>query len=223
MSYHSAPPRLRALPAQRLRHPDLASALLLAALTLVAAAPLIWRGTMIGQDTSTFFYPWFSYLGEHLRAGDLPLWSPHQFSGAPFLADPQSGWMYLPAMVLFSILPLSLAAKGYILFHLLLGGVSTYVLGRVLRMSVPGALVAAVAYELAGLPYVNATCCPNHTGVPAWLPLTLLGAELAIRRPRLPDSAPWWGLSGLALSQTLASWLGQGSYYALLALGVYVT
>ena len=50
----------------------------------------------------------------------------------------------------------------------------------------------------------------------------MLGAELAIRSCRWRDRGLWWGVSGLGLSQILASWLGQGSYYALLALGGYV-
>ena len=37
-----------------------------------------------------------------------------QFGGAPFAADPQSGWTYLPAMVLFTALPVS-AAKFFAL------------------------------------------------------------------------------------------------------------
>ncbi|MCA1717341.1 MAG: hypothetical protein LC781_11095, partial [Actinobacteria bacterium] len=58
--------------------------------------------------------------------------------------------------------------------------------------------------------------------VMVWLPLAILGAELAIRSSRWLDRGLWWGISGLALSQILAAWPGQGSYYALLALGGYV-
>ncbi|MDQ3856213.1 MAG: hypothetical protein M3281_07460, partial [Chloroflexota bacterium] len=69
---------------------------------------------MVGLDSSVFFYPMFSYLGQSLRAGDIPQWNPWLLSGAPFAADPQSGWMYLPAMLLFTVLPLELAAKSYL-------------------------------------------------------------------------------------------------------------
>ncbi|MDQ4128530.1 MAG: YfhO family protein, partial [Actinomycetota bacterium] len=42
------------------------------------------------------------------------------------------------------------------------------------------------------------------------------------RSPRWPERGLWLGVSGLGLSQILAVWPGQGSYYALLALGGYV-
>ena len=154
--------------------------------------------------------------------GDIPAWNPYQFSGAPFAADPLSGWTYLPAMILFTILPLAAAAGSYLFVHLLLAGLFTYALARALRMNVAGALLAAVAYEFNGFMYWRNVCCSPYASVMTWLPLAVLGAELAIRSSRWLDRGLWWGVGGLALSQVLAAWPGQGSYYALLALGGYV-
>ncbi len=204
------------------RHKDLAAGLALVVLTLIAGWPLVAGGIVVGKDSISQFYPWYSFLGESLRSGDVPGWNPHQFSGAPFAGDPLSGWTYLPAMVLFTLLPLATAASIYVLFHLLLAGLGTYALARVLRMNVAGSLLAAVAYEYTGYMYYRNICCFAYSGVSSWLPLAILGAELAIRSHRWISRGPWWGLSGLAVSQILAAWLGQGSYYALLALGGYV-
>ena len=55
-------------------------------------------GIVVGKDTVTQYYPWYSYLGERLRSGDIPAWNPYQFSGASLAAEPLSGWTYLPAM-----------------------------------------------------------------------------------------------------------------------------
>ena len=140
----------------------------------------------------------------------------------PFAADPLSGWTYLPAMLLFTFLPLVVAAKGYVFFHLLLAGLSAYALARALGIGVGGASMAAVAYGYSGFMYLQSTCCFPYVAVSAWLPLALLGAEMAIHGSRWTERFLWWGVSGLALSQILAAWLGQGSYYALLALGGYV-
>ncbi len=203
-------------------HADALTLALIVALTVLAWLRLIIGGTMVGQDAATQFYPWFSYLGQGLRSGGIPEWNPHQFSGAPFAADPQSGWMYLPAMLLFTMLPFEGAVKAYMLIHLLLGGLGMYALARALGMDTIGALVAAVGYEYAGFLYGRIPCCPNHSGIMTWLPITILGAEMAIRSQGRVSKCLWWGLSGLALSQILAIWLGQGSYYALLALGGYV-
>jgi len=204
------------------RHVDLVAGLVLVVLTLIAGWNLVGGGIVVGKDSITQFYPWYSFLGESLRSGDVPGWNPHQFSGAPFAGDPLSGWTYLPAMLLFTLLPLAAAASIYVLFHLLLAGLSTYALARALRMNVAGAMLAAVAYEYTGYMYYRSICCFAYSGVSSWLPLAILGAELAIRSSRWISRGPWWGLSGLAVSQILAAWLGQGSYYALLALGGYV-
>jgi hypothetical protein len=195
------------------------SAIILA--SLVAGAYLSWGGTLVGKDSITQFYPWYSFLGESLRAGEIPGWNPAQFSGAPFAGDPLSGWTYLPAMVFFTLLPVPAAAAGYLLFHLLLAGLSTYWLARALRIGTAGALLAAAAYELNGYFYLRSICCFAYPSVSAWFPLAILGAEMAIRASGWRRRWLWWGVAGLALSQILASWLGQGSYYALLALGAY--
>ena len=204
------------------RHENLAAGFLLLVLTLIAVWDLVTGGIVVGKDTVTQYYPWYSYLGERLRSGDIPAWNPYQFSGAPFAADPLSGWTYLPAMILFTILPVSLAAGSYLIVHLFLAGLFTYALARVLRINVAGALLAAVAYEFNGFMYWRNLCCSPYAGVMTWLPLAVLGAELAIRSSRWLDRGLWWGVGGLALSQILAAWPGQGSYYALLALGGYV-
>jgi hypothetical protein len=204
------------------RHENLAAGFLILVFTLVAVWGLVGNGIVVGKDTITQYYPWYSYLGERLRSGDIPAWNPYQFSGAPFAADPLSGWTYLPAMFLFAVLPVSIAAGSYLFVHLLLAGLFTYALARTLRMNVAGALLASVAYEFNGFMYWRNVCCSPYVGVMTWLPLAILGAELAIRSPRWLDRGLWWGVGGLALSQILAAWPGQGSYYALLALGGYV-
>ncbi|MEZ4496724.1 MAG: hypothetical protein R2845_08105 [Thermomicrobiales bacterium] len=129
-------------------------------ITFVASLVLFGGGVIIGQDSATQFYPWYSYLGERLSAFDVPGWNPYQFAGAPFAGDPQSGWMYFPAMVLFSLFSVAMAAPIFILFHLMLAGAGTYILSRLLGIGAGGALVAAAAYELTSPVYGRSVCCP---------------------------------------------------------------
>jgi hypothetical protein len=189
---------------------------------VVAVWDLISGGVVVSKDPITQYYPWYSHLGERLRSGDIPAWNPSQFSGAPFAGDPLSGWTYLPAMILFTVLPLSAAASSFVFIHLLLAGLFTYALARTLRINVAGSMLAAVVYEFNGFMYWRNLCCSPYAQVMVWLPLAILGVELAVRSSRWLDRGLWWGVGGLALSQILAAWPGQGSYYALLALGGYV-
>ncbi len=213
--------RSRLLPTVE-QHKDLACVASLLVFTLIATWGLVVGGIVVSKDPITQYFPWYAYLGERLASGDLPAWNPHQFSGAPFAGDPLSGWAYLPAMILFTLLPVSAAAGGLVFVQLLLAGLFTYALARTLRVNVAGSMLAAVAYEFNGFMYWRNLCCSPYASVMAWLPLTILGAELAIRSSRWPDRGLWWGVSGLGISQVLAGWPGQGSYYALLALGGYV-
>src|SRR5206468_10767911 len=106
--------------------------------------------TWIGMDTATAFFPWYTFLGEQLRGGHIPVWNPHQFSGAPFAADPESGWMYLPAMVAFTLLPVELAIRAHLIFPVLLAAGSTYALARALGANSIGALLAGTIYAHSG-------------------------------------------------------------------------
>ena len=156
--------RSRLIPAAE-HHKDLAAGFLLGIFTLIAVWTLVRGGAVVGKDTITQYYPWYSYLGERLRSGDIPAWNPHQFSGAPFAADPLSGWTYLPAMVLFTILPVSATAGSYVFVNLFLAGLFTYALARALRINVAGALLAAVVYEFNGFMYWRNVCCSPYAGV----------------------------------------------------------
>src|ERR687884_197187 len=205
-----------------LRHPDAAMVFSLLALTVIGEWDLLRSQTTLGSDAATQYYLFYYFLGKSLSSGQIPAWNPYQFSGTPFAGDPLSGWSYLPAMILFSLLPLVAAVKSFMFLHLLLAGLSTYALARALGIGIPGAFLSAIAYEYSGLFYLDNACCFQYTGVMAWLPLAMLGAEMAIRSSSWLLRGMWWGISGLALSQTLAAWFGQGSYYALLAVGGYI-
>ena len=201
---------------------DLFGLLAILAVTTTASLYLLSGGTLVGQDAATQFYPWYGYLGQQLRAFEIPGWNPFQFAGAPFAADPQSGWTYVPAMVLFGLFPLHLAVPALLWLHLALAGYGTYLLARALRMPVAAAVVAATAYQLTGPVLGRSACCPAATEIAVWTPWVMAGAELAIRAGERRHRFGGWVLAGFALSQALATWLGQGSYYVLLALAGYI-
>ena len=55
---------------------------------------LLWNG--VAQ-----FYPWRELVHRSMvKHGELPLWNPHQFCGAPFVGNGQSGLFYPPHWLL---------------------------------------------------------------------------------------------------------------------------
>jgi len=194
----------------------------LVVLTLLGEWPLLHGRVVAGLDGLTQFYPWYELVGATLREGRLPGWNPHAFAGAPLAANPLSGWTYLPAMLAFTLLPLTPAIVAYQLTHVLLATLGAYGLGRALGLDMAGAALAAVAYGQGGLITAEAACCFAFASVGAWLPVLLLGSALAIRAGGWRGRVRGWSLAALALSQIFASWPGQGSYYALLVFGSFV-
>jgi hypothetical protein len=172
-------------------------------------------------DWPTTGFAWYAFLGERLRAFDIPGWTPHQLSGAPFAGDPTSGWGYLPAMALYALLPAEPATTLFLGFHVALSAVATYALARLLGLSPGSAFVAGAAYGFPWLIFAGASLVLFFQ-VTAWMPVALLGVELAVR------PGPAWRrlggivVTGLAISQCLAAWTGQLGYYALLVIGGWV-
>ena len=77
-------------------------------------------------DILAFWLPRFSFLGRELAAGHVPLWNPNEMLGYRFAADPQSGWLYVPPMVLFSTLSPGAAMRALIVFNPLLAGLGLF-------------------------------------------------------------------------------------------------
>ena len=200
--------------------------LLALAVLLSLSALLIWHRIWIWNglaylDVATFYMPWYAFLGQHLREFQIPAWNPHLFSGVPFTGDPQSGWMYLPAMVFFSLLNPLAAYKAFLIFHLLMAGLSTYVFARVVGIGAFGSLAAAIAFEFGPLSS-HIACCLIHVQLAVWIPPALLGVELASRGDRWSARLGWWSLTAVAVSQMAAAWVGQGVYNGVLVTGAYI-
>lgn len=133
--------------------PVLRSALPYAALVLVAAAYL-WEvlslsGVPVARDMQMFFVPQKHILWAALSEGRVPLWTQFIGTGAPFLANVQSGVFYPPHW-LYSILPFYTAFNLLVVFHFALGGVFAYLLCRRLGIRREAAYLAAASWMLGG-------------------------------------------------------------------------
>lgn len=178
-----------------------------------------WLGS---TDRIAFFIPMYGFLGDRLREFDVPGWNPHVQSGAPFAGDPESGWMYFPAMAAFALFNPSLAYKAMMLAQLLVAALSIYPLARLLGLRPVSALVTTVSFVFGAFTFQHTGGATVATHVSAWLPLAFLGVELALRVTTWPRRTFAAFLAGLAISQMLAGWPGQGSAYTLLMVAGWV-
>jgi hypothetical protein len=213
----SGPIRLRTIPA------DAWALGLLVVLTGLATWHLAYYDVWLTQqDIINFFIPWYGYLGHRLSEGAIPGWIPYAGGGAPFAGDPQSGWMYFPAMALFPFFSLVVAFKLLIGLQFLICGVTMHLFARVMGLGVAASLVAAIVFEFN--PFANnpAYCCTNRLQIWTWIPMLLLGVELGLRAGRWRDRLMPCCLAALALSQMYAGWPGQGLMYALLVFASFL-
>ena len=196
------------------------AAVLLGALCVVYWRTLFATAPPFGEDTGSFYAPLYSLLSRALLSGEVPGWNPHQGAGLPFVADPQIGWGYLPAMLLFGLLPTLAALRVYVFFHIALATYSIYGLGLATGMPRRGALVAGLTFGLSA-PFFHSQ--PDlaylHTFSLAAAVLLLVEATHTAhrRRTRLLYATG----AAFLFRQQMLLWPGQGTLYVAAMLSVY--
>ncbi len=143
-------------------------------LVLVFFWRLLFSGLILGRgDTFLYFYPYWQAAAEALAQRRAPLWNPHIFMGAPFVANSQVGFFYPLNWPLWLLFPAPYAVSASVVIHVILAGAGAYVLARrQLALSVAAAALAAVSFALGG--YVGAQVeHVNQLQGLAWLPWLL--------------------------------------------------
>jgi hypothetical protein len=173
-------------------------------------------------------------LAEHLPAkrflvrwwqatGEVPLWCPDSFAGAPFVHDIQVAAFYPPHGLLY-LLPEEYVGTGMswlVVFHVLVAGWTMFAYASAQGLGRLGALVAAVGYMFAGKWMLHLLAAGHYITVGlAWLPLVLLLLEEAIRRGSVLY-ATWAGAAfALIVLGTHPQWtFYAGLFIALWTLG----
>ncbi|TET99513.1 MAG: hypothetical protein E3J29_02630, partial [Dehalococcoidia bacterium] len=114
---------------------DLTSLALLALIAVAFFWPLVFAGQWIprgGGDLVSFLWPMYRFAARSLRAGVIPLWNPYLYSGAPFVADNQSGVFYPINLLTFALFgePSYGTMEALGVFHVWLAGVNMFALAR---------------------------------------------------------------------------------------------
>lgn len=173
---------------------------------VVLGVAFLWEvfslvGVPVARDMQMFFVPQKHLLWEALRAGEVPLWTQHIGTGAPFLANVQSGVFYPPNW-LYAILPFYAAFNLLVVLHFVLGGVFAYALCRALRMSPEASLIGALCWMLGGY-FASLLNLVNALQGAAWAP------ALAWALVRMTDDASHRAVGRLVLVAICAVLAGE--------------
>lgn len=204
------------------RHPTAASVGGLALLVLVMFRDVLFAGgsrVLGAPDTDLFlqFVSWREFGFRELAAGNVPLWNPHIYGGAPYFGGMQAALFY-PVNWLFLVLPTAAAFNWTIAIGVWLLGCFMWLWGRRRGLGPAAAFVAAALLMFSG-PHFLHIHAGHVTNLPAmtWVPLIFLALDewLDSRRPR------WLLVGMLAVAMQIFAGHPQYVFYAALTAGIY--
>lgn len=85
------------------------------------------RKDLLGFDTVRMMGSWRQFITDELKSGRLPAWNPHQFAGAPLLANFQSA-IFFPPNLIYLILPFHIAWTILVISQPILASIGMYLL-----------------------------------------------------------------------------------------------
>jgi Bacterial membrane protein YfhO len=185
-------------------------------LLIVGAVAFALRGfvfhdalTDAHPDLLAFWLPRWTFLGRSLAAGHVPLWNPYEMAGYRFAADPQSGWLYAPAMVLFSRLSPGAAIRAMVVLNPVLAGLGLYAFLRVEGFGRVAATTGGLSLASAMSTSEIALAMP-FAGALAWSTVTLLAAAGCVRSSVWSGRIAWLMLGAFGWSQIASAHLSHG-------------
>lgn len=186
-------------------------------LPFLAFPEIIFGGqTLYRTDITWIHYPGHIFMAAEWLAGRVPLWDPYRQGGVPMLAEPQIGVLYpLRALFLSSLSP-SLELSLFIMLHLSLAALFTFILARSLGQSQIAATLAGLAFGFGGFLMAQVSNL-NIMSAAAWLPLVLWALMAALRQ------RSWLAmlLAGIPLALQIYTAHSQIVFYTLVIVAAY--
>ena len=122
---------------------------LLAHSSLTSRAGVIENGSYINSDPIVQMIPWTALAWTQVHHGILPLWNPYNGLGLPLAFNWQSAPFGIASLIGY-LFPADYAYTAAVVATLIIAGAGGYVLGRILRLGLLGAVMVATVFELSG-------------------------------------------------------------------------
>ena len=152
-----------------------------------------------------------------LKKGNLPLWNPHIFSGAPFFGGFESALLY-PLNLIFLIFPAAMAINLGIALHVFLCGIFTYLWLSHRNLHPLACFFSAVLLMFSGAFFMNVYAGHlSNLSTMTWAPLLFLALDGFFIAP----SAGWFLLGVLAITMQFLGGHPQHVYYTAIAAFLY--
>ncbi len=179
--------------------------------------PLFDDQASIQWDMADVHYSAQKYFEQSLRSTGFPRWTPFEFSGFPFLADPQTAAWYPLHWPFFLIGITPRAMEWELALHAFLALGGMFLLARKFLRNTSAALVAAVFYAFGGFFAGHS----SHLGIfetAALFPWLLWAAALAIETGAIREML----LTGMIAGLVILAGHFQTALYAFFALALFV-
>jgi hypothetical protein len=209
-------------PRRRFPFPGLAAPVIFLVLTLLLFNDALFDTTKVlaapSTDLALQFLPWRKFGFDELRHGNLALWNPHIYGGAPYFAGFQSALLYPPNW-LHLLMPVGLAINWINALHVFLAGMLTYAWCRYRGITRGGGILAGVMFMFCGpyFPHIYAGHLP-HVAIMVWAPLLFLAIDLVMDGLFARGTL----LGVFAMTMFLLAGHPQYVYYTGMAAAVYV-
>jgi len=201
------------------------SALYLAVIVGVFADVLFTKSRVLSldrEDLATIFLHWEVFNARELGRGNLPLWNPHVYSGAPYFGAFQPALAYPPSWLCL-VLPVSVAINCGIVLHFFIGAIGTFLWTARRRLHPAACFVAGFVFTFCGAHFLQVYRghLPNLRTL-VWAPWILLAIDGVLESAARTRTLLAWTLAGMAAvgMQILAGHV-QETFYTALVAGCY--
>ena len=204
------------------RRSTIISLVLLLAMALAMFGDLLFAGgTRVlghpGSDMFLQYFAWREFGFRELARGNLTLWNPHIFSGAPYFGGMQGALLYPPNWI-FLVLPTPVAINWSVALHVFAIGAFMFLWMKQRGLSASASLFAGILVMFCGafFPHVFAGHLPQLSAM-TWSPLIFCSIDAVFR-----TQCVRWSLLGIfaIAMQTLAGFPQYVFYTAIIA-GLY--
>ncbi|MEW6103069.1 MAG: YfhO family protein [bacterium] len=124
------------------------------------------------RDFHRYVYPIRHFTWESMRSFIIPFWNPYIGCGTPLFAGLQ-GCVFYPPSILVYLFPYEIGLKIYVIFHFLLAGITSYLLGLQLKLDRAPSFILSLVYTFSGW-FVSSIDIPIILASSSWIPIVFL-------------------------------------------------